>query len=127
MSTPSPSVVLLPSSALVTVVCLCAQWCGVCRDYQPLMQAALAGFEPAQVHAVWLDIEDHNELLGDLDVEDFPTLLIARNGKPLFYGTVLPHAATLTRLVERALAGRLAPLAPTDGPNEQLIDLLGRV
>ena len=48
----------------------------------------------------WLDIEDEAEELGDLDVENFPTLLIARGDNVLFYGTMLPHISHLERLLE---------------------------
>ena len=89
------------------VACLCAQWCGVCRDYAPLMMRTLATFDAKQVRVVWVDIEDHDEVLGDLDVESFPTLLLARGTDVLFFGTVPPHAQTLERLVQSALAGDL--------------------
>lgn len=95
---------------VLRVVCLCAAWCGVCRDYAaPFEQAALAF--GAQAEFMQLDIEDEAELLGPVDVENFPTLLIARGAQVLFFGTVTPHPQTLTRLVQGALAGELRPLA----------------
>ena len=95
---------------VLQVVCLCAAWCGVCRDYAaPFGQVALAFGEQAQF--TQLDIEDEAELLGPVDVENFPTLLLARGAKVLFFGTITPHAQTLTRLVQGALAGELRPLA----------------
>ena len=94
---------------VLRVVCLCAAWCGVCRDYAaPFEQAALAF--GAQAEFMQLDIEDEAELLGPVDVENFPTLLIARGAQVLFFGTVTPHAQTLTRLVQGALAAELRPL-----------------
>lgn len=119
MTTPSPAAPLAP----VLVVCLCAQWCAVCREYRAVMPTALVGFEATQVQSVWLDVEDQSELLGELDVDNFPTLLVARGGTPLFYGTLAPHAATLTRLVQGALAGELKPLAP----DTDLIALIQRL
>lgn len=105
---------------LLRVVCLCAAWCGVCRDYAtPFEQAALAF--GARAEFTRLDIEDEADLLGSVDVENFPTLLIARGAQVLFFGTVTPHAQTLTRLVQGALAGELRPLA--DAPE---IDALAR-
>ena len=59
------------------VACLCARWCGTCRAYEPVLDA-LARLHAAAVQCVWVDIEDEAETLGDVDVEDFPTLLIAR-------------------------------------------------
>ena len=88
------------------LVCLCAQWCGVCRDYAALFEQAAAAFG-AQVQVRWVDIEDEADLLDSLDVDNFPTLLIARGDALLFFGTVTPHARTLSRLVAGALAGDL--------------------
>lgn len=48
----------------------------------------------------WLDIEDEADLLGDLDVETLPTLLVGRGDRVLFYGPVLPKAELLSRLIE---------------------------
>lgn len=95
---------------VLRVVCLCAAWCGVCRDYAAPFDEAGAAFGAA-VAFTRLDIEDEAELLGNVDVENFPTLLIARGSQVLFFGTVTPHAQTLTRLVQGALAGELRPLA----------------
>ena len=95
---------------VLRVVCLCAAWCGVCRDYAAPFDEAALGFG-TEVAFTRLDIEDEAELLGSVDVENFPTLLIARGAQVLFFGTVTPHAQTLTRLVQGALAGELRPLA----------------
>lgn len=99
-----------PSARPLLLACLCAAWCGTCRDYLPVFEqvAAASGLE---VEAVWIDIEDEAEVLGDLDVEDFPTLLIARAEVPLFFGPVMPHAPTLARLLRSAAAGELPPQA----------------
>ena len=99
-----------PSPRPLLVACLCAQWCGVCRDYAPLMKAALAAFDGAGLVLKWVDIEDHDEVLGDLEVQTFPTLLIARGNEALFFGAITPHAQTLQRLVQGALAGEMAVL-----------------
>ncbi|MFW2356426.1 thioredoxin family protein [Hydrogenophaga sp.] len=113
----------MPSSSesQLLVVCLCADWCGTCRDYRPVPQSlvdALPG-----VRALWVDIEDHAEVLGDTDVQDFPTVLLVHDGALLFYGPLLPHRATLERLVQQALTGRLSPLEP----DSEMQALIGRV
>ena len=48
----------------------------------------------------WLDIEDCADDMGDLDVENFPTLLIRRGSAVLFFGTMLPHLGHLRRTLE---------------------------
>lgn len=96
--------------SVLRVVCLCAEWCGVCRDHATTFEETALAFG-ARAEFTRLDIEDEAELLGPVDVENFPTLLIARGAQVLFFGTIMPHAQTLTRLVQGALAGELAPLA----------------
>ena len=93
--------------APLTVVCLCAQWCGTCRDYEPLFAALQAEF--AQARFRWIDVEDQADLVDPVDVENFPTLLIARDGQPLFFGTITPHMETLRRLIQNHLEGLSTP------------------
>lgn len=42
--------------------------------------------------------------MGDLDVENFPTLLIVRGELVLFFGPMLPHHGHLQRTIEVFLA-----------------------
>ena len=79
------------------VVCLCASWCGVCRDYRVLFNALAQAH--AEVRFVWVDVEDEEDLAGDLDVETFPTLLIADGRQARFLGPLLPLVPVLARLL----------------------------
>ena len=95
----------------VLVVCLCAHWCGVCRDYTGAFDTVAQRFP--QMRFVWVDIEDASELVDPVEVENFPTLLIARGAEPRFFGTLTPQVAMLERIVRErvaeadpALAGR---------------------
>ncbi len=76
---------------------LCADWCGVCRDWRAAFDAAAAG-HPRDRFA-WIDIEDEADLVGDLDIETFPTLLVGSGDRVLFFGTILPSPELLTRLL----------------------------
>lgn len=91
-----------PETPLLTVACLCAGWCTTCQAYAAPF-AQLARTLP-QTRFVWIDIEVHADALGDaaLDIESFPTVLLLRGDAPAFFGTILPHAATLERLVRAA-------------------------
>ena len=91
------------------VACLCAAWCRTCDEYRPTFERA-ARAHPAMRFA-WIDIEDESDALGPLalEVEDFPTVLVARGGEVRFYGTLLPHAATLARTLEAARRTVLTP------------------
>lgn len=111
MDCPAATAPSTPASAVGPwwVVCLCAQWCGTCRDYRAVFEQ-LAGVHPA-VRFVWIDIEDEAEVAGDLDVETFPTLLIADGQAARFLGPLLPQAPVLSRLIESLQAGSGAPQA----------------
>ena len=94
-------------SAPMLVVCLCAEWCGVCRDYRSRFVQVQAKFP--QVQFLWIDVEDEADLLHPLDVEDFPTLLIVVGNTPRFLGPLTPQAEMLERLVKSHLDNPDAP------------------
>ena len=80
------------------IVCLCADWCGTCREYAQVFEALQQAL-PAHRYR-WIDIEDEADALGDIDVETFPTLLVAHGGRVLFAGPVLPRLGDAQRLIE---------------------------
>jgi thioredoxin 1 len=80
------------------VVCLCADWCGVCRDYHVVFEA-LAGRHP-DLRFAWVDIEDQSDLLGEMDIQTFPTLLVLDHSGVKFQGAVAPHPPTASRLLD---------------------------
>jgi thiol-disulfide isomerase/thioredoxin len=99
MSEPKP---LPPEEREFLVVCLCAAWCGTCREYE-------AGFRELEqqypaVGFLWVDIEDENSGVEDWDIENFPTLLIQRADTVLFFGPMLPQASILHRALDTYLA-----------------------
>jgi thioredoxin 1 len=70
----------------------------------------------------WIDVEDHDDEMGEVEVETFPTMLLARGSEAVFLGPVPPSAPQLEHLVDRlspapalqgvaaALLARLQPL-----------------
>jgi thioredoxin 1 len=91
------------------VACLCAEWCGSCREYRPTFDALAKQFAEV-ADFTWIDVEDESDALGDPDIENFPTLLIAGADRALFFGPVTPQSQTAERLVLGALAGDLVPI-----------------
>jgi thioredoxin 1 len=97
--------IIKPTELLVA--CLCADWCGACREYKPLFDSLARKFP--NVRFLWVDVEDEADLIDPIEVEDFPTILIAKDQNPLFFGTVLPHIETIERLIQdRMTAGEHA-------------------
>ena len=87
------------ADATAAVVCLCAAWCGTCRDFRPGFEQA-ARAHPQAVFR-WLDIEDEADALGNVDVETFPTLVIGgADGTLRFAGPVPPQPGQIARLLQ---------------------------
>jgi thioredoxin 1 len=79
------------------VICICALWCDTCAEYRPGFEALAADFPQARFG--WLDTEDDAEEIGDLEVENFPTILVKRGGHTLFFGPQPPSHEVLRRLL----------------------------
>lgn len=99
---------LLPVAALpghprlatrpLVVVAFCADWCGTCREFRPVLER-IAAAHPDWLFA-WADIEDDAELVGDIDVDNFPTLAVFRDGRPLHFGVSLPLEQVVGRTLQ---------------------------
>ena len=112
--------VVTPSPSL-WVACLCADWCGSCRDYQERFEQVGRGFAGAEF--VWVDIEDQADLVDPIEVDNFPTLLVVVDGAVRFFGSITPQTETLQRLVQAQLAD---PAAVADPEVTALVQRLRR-
>ena len=106
---------LTQPTPLLLVACLCADWCGACREYRPRFEQLQAAFPG--VLFVWVDVEDESDLVDPIEVESFPTLLMTTRERVQFFGTVMPHVETLQRLIET----QLAP-GSTSRPQEPMVE-----
>ena len=77
------------------VACLCAAWCKTCTEFRATFDKLTAA-NPGMRFA-WLDVENDSALVGDIDIENFPTLAVFRGGKPLFYGVTMPQEGVVAR------------------------------
>jgi thioredoxin reductase (NADPH) len=77
------------------VACLCAAWCKTCTEFRSTFDKLAAASEGAKF--VWLDVEDDSALVGDIEIENFPTLAVFRGDKPLFYGVTMPQEGVVAR------------------------------
>lgn len=81
----------------VVAFALCAAWCTTCREFRIACERVAAACP--DVSLVWIDVEDDADLLGDFDIETFPTLAIFAGEAPLHFGVVVPRAELVERLV----------------------------
>ena len=93
---------MMNSGSDFSVICLCAEWCTACREYKGEFEQLAVQF--ANVRFSWLDIEEEADRLGDLDIENFPTILVRRGEWILFFGIMLPQSGPLRRLLEVFMA-----------------------
>ncbi len=101
-----------------TVACLCAAWCDVCKAYRAGFDA-FAAAHPDK-HFLWIDIEDQADLVGDLDIDNFPTLLLQRGDQVAFFGAVQPDIGLARRLLSAYAQKSAAELqAETAGTAER--------
>lgn len=88
------------------LVCLCAAWCGTCRDYLPVFNAVANAQTGWRTH--WVDVEEVEAALDEEDITTFPMILIADgDGALCFAGPVTPQSGMLERLCEAARQGAL--------------------
>lgn len=80
------------------VVCLCAAWCTTCGEYRGTFDGIASQWPGLRFE--WVDIEDESALIGDLDIETFPTLLIGEGNRSRFMGPLLPQSGILNRLID---------------------------
>ncbi|MDD0837428.1 thioredoxin family protein [Curvibacter sp. HBC61] len=109
-----------------SVVCLCAGWCGVCKEYAAVFDGLAARHPEVAFH--WVDIEDDADAVGDVDIETFPTLLVARGEGVYHFGPLTPQPEVLARLLAGFMADperRMASQAGTQALWQAVQGVLG--
>lgn len=82
------------------IVCFCAAWCRTCNGFETQLQSLVPKY-PEHLF-VWVDVEEHEALLINEDIEDFPTILIQNKKGTLFYGPLPPFAEHIERVLQQA-------------------------
>lgn len=92
------------------VVCLCAEWCGTCRDFLAEFEKLASSRLDWRTH--WVDVEDFDAVLHEVDITTFPMILIVdAAGTLCFAGPVTPQPGMLHRLCQAAQQGSLQATA----------------
>lgn len=96
-----------------------AEWCGPCRQFGPVYEAASEN----HTDIAWgkIDTEDQQQLAGAAGITSIPTLMIFREGIPVFSQAGALPASALDSLVEQVraldMADVRAKVAEADAAN----------
>ncbi|HAT3776860.1 TPA: hypothetical protein I8621_004882, partial [Citrobacter freundii] len=71
------------------VVCLCADWCNNCNEWKGIF-TSLSEQYPDNLF-IWLDIEQHPDMVYSVDLDILPVLLVQKNNNVLFLGAIQPR------------------------------------
>jgi thioredoxin 1 len=86
----------------IVLVDFWASWCGPCRNFAPIFEAAAE--EHPDIVFAQVDTEANQELSGGLGIRSIPTLMIFRDGILLFSQAGALPAPALGSLIEQTRA-----------------------
>lgn len=87
------------SNELPTVVKFTADWCGPCKQMQPVLDQ-IAFEQNGKINFVTVDIDKSIELANEYEIRSVPTIVMFKNGK--FMGQMIgakPKFATLNTIL----------------------------
>lgn len=97
-----------------------ATWCGPCRAFGPIFEAASNEPENADIAFVKVDIDANQDLAQAAGIQAVPTLMIAKQGEVIFQQAGALQAADLDDLIAQAKALDLAAAkAAQSGADQQ--------
>ncbi len=90
-----------------------AEWCGPCKQLQPVLEKTIRAAKGA-VRLVKLNIDEHPAIPGQMGIKSIPAVLAFKGGQPVdgFMGAV--PESQIVSFVERLIGGELSANAEVD-------------
>ena len=79
-----------------------ALWCGPCKVQSPILKE-LAAELGERVRVIKIDVDQNNALASQYQVQSVPTLIIFKNGKPLWRNSGVTGKAELLKILNQHL------------------------
>jgi len=93
----------------IAVVDFWAPWCGPCKLMEPILGEISLEWADRGVRVVKVNVDEAQELAASFEIRSIPTLVLFRDGEPLFEMVGLVPKPVLERELGEVLEGRADP------------------
>lgn len=90
----------LIQSPIPVLVDFYATWCGPCKMMKPILED-LKKIKQEKVRIVKIDVDKHNQIASQYQIQSVPTLMIFKNGQQLWRQSGVMQANDLSNLLSQ--------------------------